>query len=385
MKHAYGSQVYVLFHTQIDLNWMGFHRNQINVSKPALVGKAVNQIMDIEANHQTTHWAGQIIVIGNDLTIRGKVINLITGAGGRIVNPLSIDFSPDDLEKRINAIAVVIHISTWDKITQKSLSSVETFCRQHDVPMLILLPLDLLDTAIVAIDCPNTEFLMTDEGDNLSAELLMTLKHKITETRSATFSNRDEPNLADLKKISEDVDRIARVLAQLTGKRDSRWDRDPVYNPVLETGTQSSVSDDPFGFKGEVGIASVPYGSKSKETQSIGTVTAGQIRNLLKARRLRDQYFDMELFADPAWDMLLDLMAARLENKNVSVSSLCIAASVPPTTALRWIKTMTEENIFRRRADDRDGRRIFIELSDDAADAMVGFFAMIRSNNLMMV
>jgi hypothetical protein len=41
-----------------------------------------------------------------------------------------------------------------------------------------------------------------------------------------------------------------------------------------------------------------------------------------------------DLFADPGWDILLDLYAARQEGKQVSVSSLCIAAAVPPTTAL---------------------------------------------------
>src|SRR3546814_2126456 len=60
-------------------------------------------------------------------------------------------------------------------------------------------------------------------------------------------------------------------------------------------------------------------------------------------------------------------MAARLEHKRVSVSSLCIAAAVPATTALRWIKSMTDEGLFVRRADNNDGRRIFIELSDEAA------------------
>ena len=112
---------------------------------------------------------------------------------------------------------------------------------------------------------------------------------------------------------------------------------------------------------------------------------AEQVRGLIKARRMRDQYFDEELFADPAWDMLLDLMAAKLEETKVSVSSLCIAASVPPTTALRWIKTMTEEKIFERKADTKDGRRIFIQLSEEAAAGMVGFFSMIRRNNLMMI
>src|SRR3546814_17984132 len=67
-------------------------------------------------------------------------------------------------------------------------------------------------------------------------------------------------------------------------------------------------------------------------------------RELLRFRRLRDRYFAGDLFADPAWDMLLDLYAARSQNSHpVSVSSLCIASSVPATTALRWIKAMEEK------------------------------------------
>lgn len=96
-------------------------------------------------------------------------------------------------------------------------------------------------------------------------------------------------------------------------------------------------------------------------------IEAGQIRAIIRARRMRDHYFQSDLFADPAWDMLLDLMAARLERQKVAVSSLCIAAAVPPTTALRWIKTLCELGLFVRVADAEDGRRVFIELSDEAA------------------
>lgn len=96
-------------------------------------------------------------------------------------------------------------------------------------------------------------------------------------------------------------------------------------------------------------------------------IEAGQIRAIIRSRRMRDQYFKSDLFADPAWDMLLDLMAARLERQKVAVSSLCIAAAVPPTTALRWIKTLCEQGLFVRVADAEDGRRVFIELSDQAA------------------
>jgi len=73
--------------------------------------------------------------------------------------------------------------------------------------------------------------------------------------------------------------------------------------------------------------------------------------------------------------MLLDLTAARLERRQVAVSSLCIAAAVPPTTALRWIKTLTDQGIFVRIADPSDGRRVFIELSEEAAGEMIAYLA----------
>ena len=101
---------------------------------------------------------------------------------------------------------------------------------------------------------------------------------------------------------------------------------------------------------------------------------AKAIRQLLHQRRVRAQYFPADLFADPAWDMLLDLYAAKLEREPVSVSSLCIAAGVPTTTALRWIKMMTDAGLFVRKDDPRDGRRILIGLSDDAGAALARYF-----------
>ena len=73
--------------------------------------------------------------------------------------------------------------------------------------------------------------------------------------------------------------------------------------------------------------------------------------------------------------MLLDLTAARAEHQRVSVTSLCIASGVPPTTALRWIGQMTESGLFQRVEDDADRRRAFIALSDRSADAMARYFA----------
>lgn len=99
-------------------------------------------------------------------------------------------------------------------------------------------------------------------------------------------------------------------------------------------------------------------------------VTAARIRNHIRARRIRDRFFGADLFADPAWDMLLDLAAARIEGKRVSVSSLCIAAAVPTTTGLRWIKTLIDRGLLVRHSDPSDARRAFITMSADTQSSV---------------
>ena len=98
------------------------------------------------------------------------------------------------------------------------------------------------------------------------------------------------------------------------------------------------------------------------------------IRRIIRQRRSREQFFGQALFADPAWDMLLDLTAARAEHLRVSVTSLCIASGVPTTTALRWINQLFEVGLLQRVEDPDDRRRTFIVLSDRAADCMARYF-----------
>lgn len=106
------------------------------------------------------------------------------------------------------------------------------------------------------------------------------------------------------------------------------------------------------------------------------------VRKIIRHRQMRARFFEGDLFADPAWDMLLDLTAARAEHKRVSVTSLCIASGVPPTTALRWISQMTEAGLLCRAEDVTDRRRAFIALSDKAADSMAQYFAEVGSASM---
>lgn len=110
-----------------------------------------------------------------------------------------------------------------------------------------------------------------------------------------------------------------------------------------------------------------------------GKVSEAEVRSILSLRRRRERFFDGELFADPAWDILLELYAADLGQRPLSVSSVCVGAAVPATTALRWIGVLQKNNLIERRADRLDGRRVFLVLSQSGKDAMDRFFRAVPS------
>ena len=71
------------------------------------------------------------------------------------------------------------------------------------------------------------------------------------------------------------------------------------------------------------------------------------------------------LFADPAWFILLDLYVRQHSGLDTGVSSACRASFSLVTTALRHIAIMTERNIIVRRFDPRDQRRVYLELTEE--------------------
>ena len=172
-----------------------------------------------------------------------------------------------------------------------------------------------------------------------------------------------------IDRLQEEVARISRLLGDLAAQRGGL--------PGTPAGL-APWTEDPSDYSGQVRAPTRDYAAMPRsfvpEERALDRQRAKQVRRMLRQRRMREQYFPADLFADPAWDMLLDLYAARLERQPVSVSSLCIAAAVPATTALRWIKTMTDAGLFVREADPHDGRRIFIALAEGTCDALARYF-----------
>lgn len=102
--------------------------------------------------------------------------------------------------------------------------------------------------------------------------------------------------------------------------------------------------------------------------------TEKAVRDIIRIRAERRKFLPAHLFADPAWDMLLDLYLSDIVSQRISVSDLCSASNVPATTALRWIATLQGEGLVERAGDPYDHRRYFMSLSEKGMAAMDGFF-----------
>jgi hypothetical protein len=71
------------------------------------------------------------------------------------------------------------------------------------------------------------------------------------------------------------------------------------------------------------------------------------------ARRRLYALFGRRLFCDPSWDILLELFVSTLEGRKVTVSTACMAACAPTTTALRHIAYLVQEGLVVRRPHPR--------------------------------
>lgn len=99
------------------------------------------------------------------------------------------------------------------------------------------------------------------------------------------------------------------------------------------------------------------------------------LESQFRIRRLRARHLPSLSLGEPAWDILLDLATSHYWRRETSVTSLCIAADVPSTTALRWISSMTREGLIVRRPCLRDGRRSFLAISPASYQAMLALAA----------
>jgi FixJ family two-component response regulator len=105
------------------------------------------------------------------------------------------------------------------------------------------------------------------------------------------------------------------------------------------------------------------------------------IRDQLRREAKRREIGGGELFGDPTWAMLLDLLLARMEGRRISVSSACIASGAPMSTALRLVRRLVGEDVLCRLPDEHDRRRHFLVINPRFEQPLLDYIAeQVRQN-----
>jgi hypothetical protein len=280
-----------------------------------------------------------MLVAASSERAMGLAEHSAAAAGLRVGARLPIEQAAERIEQQIAATAVWVELDrdggpAMDELLAKIGRDVD----DGRYAAVVSATSDLLDPIAASLDGSGVELIIdAGEADRVAALAIATSRRGMPLHVADVASDN---NAERLRQLSEEVSRIASTLARLS------------------TGPGAPIRPIEKSSAGDIPPLSV-------ET----------VRSVIRARRMRSRYFRDELFADPAWDMLLDLLQAEIAQLRVPVSSLCIAASVPATTALRWLKTMVSEGIFVRRADPHDGRRVFVELAPEASQALRRYFA----------
>lgn len=87
-------------------------------------------------------------------------------------------------------------------------------------------------------------------------------------------------------------------------------------------------------------------------------------------RRSRGSFFPADLFAEPGWDLLLDLYIARREGGIVTTTAASVAACVPYSTGYKWIEKMADQGILYLSRSPSDKRLTLVALTDAAVQQM---------------
>lgn len=281
-------------------------------------------------------------------------------SGFRVCEAAGLEALLDGAAKPLGEV-VLLDCPQVDGAALAALARLDMRAAHSGAQLIVSTSVEALDDVFACMDQSAPQILV----DPSRAERVIALGRVLARFPALRLRDLSEEDRLMLLRLTEQVGQIAERLDRL-----SQRDRLP---------PEADAPDSAFRFE----APRRGFTGKDSSDESERLVRAARpplpdprlVRRLIRQRQLRARFFDGELFADPAWDMLLDLTAARAEHSRVSVTSLCIASGVPPTTALRWIGQMGEAGLFERVEDDTDRRRAFIALTDKAADAMARYFA----------
>jgi DNA-binding MarR family transcriptional regulator len=87
------------------------------------------------------------------------------------------------------------------------------------------------------------------------------------------------------------------------------------------------------------------------------------------------------MFGEAAWDMMLVLYVTEKSNARYTVNGLVELAGVPPTTALRWLDYLEQQELVARSPNPTDKRVYYVEITDKAREAIEAYFSHVIANS----
>lgn len=305
----------------------------------------------------------RVAIFGEDEGLRRQIGADLSGAGFRSIDGGNMRALLEGPIAMLGDVVVVDCLVTGsrgiDGMMLAGLARLDMRVARSGAKLIVATNLAGLDDVFAVLDQSSPQILVSPSR----AERVIAVGRVMGEAGAARLREMGEEDRVALLRLSQQVEAIAHSLDRM-----GHASQPPQASALgeLKRDYRAQESALPAGFAVTARADAPPLPDPRT------------VRQIIANRQARARFFDPALFGDPAWDMLLDLTAAHGEGAQVSVTSLCIAAGVPATTALRWLTQMVESGIFIRVPDPADKRRAFIALSDRAITAMSGYFASLR-------
>lgn len=132
------------------------------------------------------------------------------------------------------------------------------------------------------------------------------------------------------------------------------------------------------------GDATRANGHRLRDSASEGTSSGhprrqqalANAKRALRRRLLRQQLLGSpEIFAEPAWDMLIELFIHECGDRPISTGSLCGTVERPLTSAMRVLQKLCDAELVFRTGDPDDGRRQYVHLAPDISHRLLAYFS----------
>jgi CheY-like chemotaxis protein/DNA-binding MarR family transcriptional regulator len=189
-----------------------------------------------------------------------------------------------------------------------------------------------LETAVAAMRLDASDYLFKPIEPKTLREAVQHALTRAESIRQVRATRGDSPGASELQQIADTARALAEDMRRTIESDSSRRDRPGAVRP---------------------------------EETSLRT-----LKLLQKLQEARTSIFGEAVMPEPAWEMLAELMRARLAGQHLSVTSLALSSKSPMTTALRRIEDLIQGGLAARMPDPADRRRTYVELTPEGMARM---------------